>query len=599
MARDAERTGRLRVAEAESLLKAIRADPGHFLPQLLFIKRKDLSIVPFHTNASQDEIVAAINTQKATEALVREIVLKERQIGVSTLIQGLMFLMAMASPGSRGITLTHEKKVSQKILSMAHLFITKMPKWIGLRATATMNKVNLHCLECVDGDLPIEAEIYVDTATGKVVAHGDTVHFVQASEYAYWPDAARVLGGLLQAVPRLPGTMVVIESTANGVGNDFHERWLKAESGTGEFKPLFLEWFRFPEYSIVPPKEFEPNEDEKQLTKVYGLTPDQLWWRRQKIETDYPTTPWRFNESYPMSPTDAFLMPGQPAFDQQVLSEYRHLAKDAPKRDGELVNSKLFVPKHNGILRVFEAPKKDAEYMIGVDTALGVTDGDDSAGGVIDRGTQRFVAEFLGKVDPRLLAHFLNKLGHFYNTAIVAIEINNHGRSTQNELVEHLRYPKPYRWRRYDNMSRIWTDKMGWETSWNSRPMLVDDMAFGLTQRLIGLPSTRAIDQLLTFDATGARTAVDDLAMAYMIAWHCHMHTPMKNGRMPRTVIEKPVEIGEGMVATDIASRREWENVKREIQHGRQQLRQQPMIADVSDTDSPGNEKDPWPEIQW
>src|SRR6185312_17250646 len=66
---------------------------------------------------------------------------------------------------------------------------------------------------------------------------------------AFFPDAKTTMLGLLQSVPDQPNTMVVLESTANGVGDWFHDMWVKAERGENEFTPIFLPWFIQPEYT--------------------------------------------------------------------------------------------------------------------------------------------------------------------------------------------------------------------------------------------------------------------------------------------------------------------------------------------------------------
>src|SRR4029077_11140516 len=198
--------------------------------------------------------------------------------------------------------------------------------------------------------------------------------------------------------------------------------------------------------------------------------------------------------------------------------------------------------------------------IIGADTALGVEKGDASAATVLDRTRQKVVATWWGFIDPRRFAHELALLGYYYKTAILAPETNNTGLTTLIELTNHLMYPSVYRWRRYDNLKQIWTDKLGWQTTQWSRPMLIDDMAYALAERLVALPSLQLIDELLIFDRGPQRIADDDLAISAMITWHCHLVTPLADGTMPRTVQEaapaKPAEAPNRVIA------QEWQNVE-------------------------------------
>lgn len=597
--------GRFTVAETETLLAGIRADPGHYMPEMLYIRRKDRRVEPFVLNPQQVVVLGMFGDTIARGQLERWICLKARQIGISTLTQAWIFLKAMSTPGSRALTLSYEREHAQVLLRMSHIFLKRMPEWLGLWGEDQKNVVKLNAILCKDGEVSIESEIFIDSATGKEAGHGHTIHYVHASEVSRWPDAGRnTLPGLLQALPMEPETFLMIESTAKNVGDEFNERWDMAEARQegeeGLILPIFLAWQDFAEYRMDPPPTFKLTEDEREYAKTYECDDAQMYWRRQKIATDFATEPWKFDNAYPASPGLAFQSAGTPAFDQAIISEYRHKAKDVKFRDGELVKA-LFVPRAKGMLRVFEEPNENHEYLLAVDTAGGGPDGDDSAGAVFDRTAMKFVAEFLCKIDPRLLAHFVYRLGHWYREAVVAVETNNHGIACQNELVEHLRYRFPYRWRRYDNLQNIWTDKIGWETNQRTRPLIIDDMAFSLKQRAIGVPSIRMLSQLQTLDQTGSKVAADDLAMAGLIANHCHMHFPLKSGKMPRAMQIAAPKPESKLAHLDVASREEWERLKRELQLGKlpsQRVFARTQIADVSDAAGPIDD-DPWPDIQY
>ncbi len=71
---------------------------------------------------------------------------------------------------------------------------------------------------------------------------------VHASEFAFWPgDKRETWIGVMQAVPAERGTLVIIESTANGF-DEFHELWEAAVNGESDFVPMFFPWYELPEY---------------------------------------------------------------------------------------------------------------------------------------------------------------------------------------------------------------------------------------------------------------------------------------------------------------------------------------------------------------
>ena len=108
----------------------------------------------------------------------------------------------------------------------------------------------------------------------------------------------------MQTVPDIPGTEIIIESTANGY-NDFHTMWRKAEAGESEFVPVFLPWSIEPGYRRPVTPDFTMDGEEKKLAELYGLDAEQINWRRAKISqlgsADY------FSQEYPLTPSEAFI----------------------------------------------------------------------------------------------------------------------------------------------------------------------------------------------------------------------------------------------------------------------------------------------------
>jgi hypothetical protein len=138
------------------------------------------------------------------------------------------------------------------------------------------------------------------------------VQLFHGSEVAFWPNASTHFAGVVQAIPDLPGTEIVLESTANGVGGEFHERWQQAEQGIGDYEAIFIPWFWSPEYSREVPTGFVLDEEETEYQQAHGLTLEQMVWRRNKVAE--LKDPLLFKQEYPATAAEAFQNTGHDSF---------------------------------------------------------------------------------------------------------------------------------------------------------------------------------------------------------------------------------------------------------------------------------------------
>jgi hypothetical protein len=117
----------------------------------------------------------------------------------------------------------------------------------------------------------IDSGYKVGTAGTKGVGRSSTIQLFHGSEVAFWPHAETHAAGVLQAVPDVDGTEVILESTANGVGNFFHQKWSDAERGVGDFIAIFVPWYWQEEYRKEVPDDFALDEEEQKYQRIYGL----------------------------------------------------------------------------------------------------------------------------------------------------------------------------------------------------------------------------------------------------------------------------------------------------------------------------------------
>jgi hypothetical protein len=272
------------------------------------------------------------------------------------------------------------------------------------------------------------------TAGSSGVGRSDTFDNLHLSELAFWEgDVTATLTGLFQAVPNLPDTMIIIESTANGY-DKFKELWDQAVSGDSDFIPLFVAWYELPDYSM-PYSGFSLTKEEEEIKALYNLTNDQLEWRRWCIRNNCQNDPEQFKQEYPGNPEEAFLSTGRCIFDKDaIINRLQHIPKPI-KRGYFVYNEELasqnimsdirWVNDKKGCIKIFKLPNMPefTKYAIGGDTA-GDTAGDEFSSDVIDAKSLEQVATLTMQTDEGLYARQMYCLGMYYEWAMVAIETN-------------------------------------------------------------------------------------------------------------------------------------------------------------------------------
>jgi len=260
---------------------------------------------PFILNDAQQYIHSRLEQQIEDTGKVRAIVLKGRQQGVSTQVGGRFMQKTTHIKGTRAFILTHDGESTNALFEMTDRFYNNLPPQVK-PVTSKANAKELH-FELLDSGYKI------GTAGNKAVGRGQTIQYFHGSEVAFWMNASEHTKGIMQAVPDATGTEVIWESTANGVGNFFHEQWKLAEKGLSEFQAIFVPWFWQPEYRKELPEGFTTTEDEDVLAKQYKLDDNQLFWRRMKVAeltTDGVDGNRAFKQEYPMNAAEAFQVSG-------------------------------------------------------------------------------------------------------------------------------------------------------------------------------------------------------------------------------------------------------------------------------------------------
>jgi hypothetical protein len=282
----------------------LRDDFEYYAQKCLKIRTKKATIESFQFNRVQRHLHAELEKQLAKTGKVRALVLKGRQQGASTYIVARFYHKATHRRGVRVFILTHEQEATNNLFGIVDRYHDNCP-YLVKPTTGAANAKEL--------SFPVLDSGYgVGTAGTKAVGRSQTLQFMHGSEVAFWPNATSHFAGVVQAVPDEDGTEIILESTANGLGGEFHERWQQAEAGIGDYIAVFLPWFWQEEYCRPVPEGFTLDDEETEYQRAYGLSLGQMVWRRAKIAE--LKDPVLFKQEYPANAAEAFQMSGHDGY---------------------------------------------------------------------------------------------------------------------------------------------------------------------------------------------------------------------------------------------------------------------------------------------
>lgn len=288
-------------------LRRLKQDFEYYAPLALKVRPKaGGNPVPLWLNRAQKHLHQRLQWQLANKGMVRALILKGRQQGASTYIEGRFFHRVSMGFGLKAYILTHEQKATDNLFGMADTYYHNLPAELRPHlGAANANELIFDRLG---------SGYSVATAGSKDTGRSATAQLFHGSEVAFWKSADQHMMGVGQIVPNEPGTEIVLETTANGVGNLFHQMWQTAEAGGSLYLPIFTPWFWSDEYQTTAPEGFAFSAEDVEYGKAYGLTPAQLYWRRSKINTDFSGSEIRFQQEYPATAAEAFVNVGHLPF---------------------------------------------------------------------------------------------------------------------------------------------------------------------------------------------------------------------------------------------------------------------------------------------
>ncbi len=461
------------------------------IPVFLRIREKGGRLVPLVPNAAQKLF--------AKRRAKRNIILKARQLGMTTWIAGRYFLLTALRPGTVSLQVAHSLESAQQIFRIVHRFYENLSPALG--RTIKTERSNVRELAFAGTD----SRYRVDTAGNPSAGRGLTVSNLHCSEVALWPgEPEETMAALLGCVP--PEGCVDIESTPNGVGGLFHREWMLSVGGDTGYVPHFFPWWIEPGYARAIPAGVNLlplSEQETELKKAHGLSLEQIYFRRE-LEHTYRNLR---TQEYAEDSVSCFLATGRPVFDVDAIDR-RVAVVQAPMRVAE--NQAEFE---------FLGPQRGRKYVVAADVAEGREDGDYSVAQVVDVETGIQCLEMRVRWPIERFAAYLAALGTRYHGATLAVERNNHGHAVLYALRNRHGYMHLFAWG--DGAE---SRQDGFPTNAQTKPQVIGALSAMLGDAPSTLMSRRLLEEMRAyrFEDGGGMSAPagmhDDTVMAMGIA---------------------------------------------------------------------------------
>lgn len=291
-------------------MRRYRMDLPLHAEQCLKVIDKKSHLVPLRFNKPQMIIHTLLEAQRAEFGMVRALILKGRKQGASTYIGGRFYSKVRLWKHRRAKVMAHDQASTDVLFSMVQRFYDNDPL-----------RLSTHAASAKEYAFSNGGSYTVSTAGGSGEGgRGDTPTLAHMSEAAFYKNPEKNIAGFASSVPMERDTEIIMESTANGVGNEFHSRWVRAEARLSEggesvtYIPIFIPWFMSDEYQLPVPETFrlrtEPEGDglpsERDIAEMYDLSLGQMAWRRFYVEDHLNGSVETFMQEFPCTATEAF-----------------------------------------------------------------------------------------------------------------------------------------------------------------------------------------------------------------------------------------------------------------------------------------------------
>lgn len=435
----------------------------------------------------------------------RHIILKPRQIGSSTIWALVMLRMALNVQQTLAYIIAHEKATSQHLLGMIRSVYDDIEK-----VKPTLDRDNENEFSFIENG----SKLRIGTALNLKVGRGITVHGVLGTEFAFWQNPEFIFAGLMNAVPHDDG-IVVLESTANGVGNTFYDMFMHAWLNPEEaYVPHFYKWSDMHTYRAPVDVPFDLSDDadhkygdEIAIAEEHNLDLEQVAFRRSKID-EYPLSVSGkkiFCQEYPLTVKEAFIGTGQSIFNEDGL-HWLKTSCNCEQLPHHRINPSYVRGLRQNEVSLFLTPKAGESYVVTCDPSEGKGEEGDYDYTSISVWSERTWEQCLHvrsrRIESSEIAKVLVDVAHWYNNAILVVERNNHGHAVIQATLA-LGYSNFYAYKDFSqNTTKHGARKkesFGFHANIKSKKLAEDALAENIADKAIRIYSLVMVDELENF----------------------------------------------------------------------------------------------------
>ncbi len=542
-------------SEEERNMARMRHDFAFWCKKCVQIRDKRTGkFVEFTLNRPQRKAVAVMEEQRRRGEPIRIVMLKARQWGGSTLIQMYMaWIQIIHRENWHSFICAHVKDTSATIRGMYSRMLANYPKdyWpceTPPQFSSYERSLNTRVISGRD------CRVTLGSCESQEAARGNDIAMAHLSEVAFWRDTNQrspedFIRSVCSGIPLEPLTVIALESTANGVGNYFHNEWLRAKEGVSAYKPVFVPWYEIEMYRI----ELKDDEAKERVIRQMddyemhlwdvGCSLSQIaWYHAKRMEMSSHRA---MMAEYPTDDIEAFVNTGNDVFGSEAVERLRQGCCN-PLITGDIATPIAKAPRHadmsiytdpRGALKIWEQPQpdnQDVSYVAVVDVGGRSDSSDYSVIAILktDRNTHtpEVVAQWRGHIDHDLLAEKALQLARYYCEALLVVESNTYEQDVSSGgqalyLLEriNMEYPNIYRRRVRDAVRQNMESRIGFHTNASTKQLVITTLIAEVRDGTYIERDNEACNELLTYErrangSYGARKGYhDDILMTRAI----------------------------------------------------------------------------------